>query len=282
MTSGSQTDASGPEVLLAKPWPVDLDPTGYWMSEKLDGVRAYWDGSKFWSRLGGTFDAPEWFTRGLPPDAHLDGELFGGRGRFQETVSIVRTQRNSKKYDESRWHAIEFVVFDAPGYAATFESRSAIAEIAVRICDNARMLNQSRCKSVEHLRAELARVEGLGGEGLMLRRSGSMYERKRSLTLLKVKTFHDAEAIVVAHEPGKGKHAGRLGALRCRMVPSPDGLQSPIAAYEKLFSIGTGFSDAERESPPAVGSTVTYRYQELTNDGLPRFPSFVRPRPDGL
>ena len=97
----------------------------------------------------------------------------------------------------------------------------------------------------------------------MLRRPGSFYESGRSHTLLKVKSFHDAEALVVAHLPGAGKHAGRLGALECTM---PDGTQ---------FSVGTGFSDAERSAPPPLGARITYRYQELSKDGVPRFPSFV-------
>ena len=98
----------------------------------------------------------------------------------------------------------------------------------------------------------------------MLREPGSRYEAGRSPTLLKVKTFQDAEARVVEHLPGAGRHKGRLGALLAEL---PDGTS---------FSIGTGFSDAEREDPPAVGSVVTFRYQELSDRGVPRFPSFVR------
>ena len=125
-----------------------------------------------------------------------------------------------------------------------------------------------RCQGIEHLRAELARLEALGGEGLMLRRAGSKYEGGRSSTLLKVKTFHDAEARVLQHLEGSGRHKGRLGAL---LVEMPEGTR---------FSVGTGFSDAERESPPPVGSTITYRYQELSEAGVPRFPSYVGVRVD--
>ena len=89
------------------------------------------------------------------------------------------------------------------------------------------------------------------------------YEAGRSATLLKVKTFHDAEARVVGHEAGKGRHAGRLGALVLEM---PDGTR---------FNAGTGLSDDERRSPPPIGALVTYRYQELSRDGVPRFPSYV-------
>jgi DNA ligase-1 len=85
---------------------------------------------------------------------------------------------------------------------------------------------------------------------------------------LKVKTFHDAEATVIGHEPGKGRHAGRLGALTVRL---PNG---------KEFSVGTGFSDKERQTPPSVGSLITFRYQELSDAGIPRFPSYVGLRSD--
>jgi DNA ligase-1 len=123
-----------------------------------------------------------------------------------------------------------------------------------------------RCRGLDHLREELARVESLGGEGLMLRQPGSRYEVGRSTSLLKVKTFHDAEAVVVDHVAGKGRHKGRLGALVVRI---PDGTE---------FSVGTGFSDKQREAPPEIGDTITFRYQELSDGGVPRFPSFVRVR----
>jgi DNA ligase 1 len=119
------------------------------------------------------------------------------------------------------------------------------------------------CRGVDHLRQELARLEALGGEGLMLRRPESRYEGGRSSTLLKVKSFRDAEARVLKHQEGAGRHKGRLGAL---LVEMSDGT---------TFSVGTGFSDAEREAPPPVGSLITFRYQELSEAGVPRFPSYV-------
>jgi DNA ligase 1 len=102
----------------------------------------------------------------------------------------------------------------------------------------------------------------------MLRQLGSHCEAGHSHTLLKVKRFHDAEARVVQQLPGSGRHKGRLGAL---LVVLPGGTQ---------FSVGTGFTDAQREKPPAIGSTITFRFQELTDGGVPRFPSFVRVRTD--
>ena len=255
---------TAPKLLLANSWENDVDLNGWWMSEKLDGVRAWWDGRQFLSRLGNVYDAPDWFVAGLP-NVPLDGELWLARKAFQRTVSIVRRQDKS-----DHWQQIKYVLFDAPGVSGPFEERQkALSEIIQQQHPQyASVLQQARCTGVEALKSELARVEALGGEGLMLRQPGSAYEAGRSSTLLKVKTFHDAEGKVVEHLPGKGRHAGRLGAV---VVELPDG---------QTFSVGTGFSDAQRGNPPAVGSTITYRYQEMTDRGVPRFPSFVRVRAD--
>jgi DNA ligase-1 len=234
------------------------------MSEKLDGIRAYWDGEGFISRLGNKFYAPDWFIADLPADT-LDGELWVGRKMFQRTTSIVRSGAQS---DE--WKQVTYVVFDAPEARGGFEQRlEHIAKVMKRAdAPHARYLEHVKCEGMDHLKEELKRVEALGGEGLMLRQPGSKYIPGRSTTLLKVKTFHDAEAKVIDHAPGTGKHKGRLGAL---VVTLPDGVR---------FNVGTGFSDAERENPPKIGSVITFRYQELSNDGVPRFPSYVGERLD--
>lgn len=259
-------DGKSPPLLLAESWDFVADPTGWWLSEKLDGVRAYWDGQQFFSRQGNVFHAPEWFVAGLPKVA-LDGELWLGRKKFQRTVSIARRQDKSE-----HWKELTYVVFDAPALEKDFESRLNF----VREClgeakaPHVAAHEHFRCEGIEHLRSELTRLEALGAEGLMMRRPGSRYESGRSSTLLKVKTFHDAEARVLKHQEGAGRHKGRLGAL---LVEMPDGT---------TFSVGTGFSDTERENPPAVGSTITYRYQELSDGGVPRFPSFVGVRAESV
>ena len=255
---------TAPQLLLAHPWENDTDLTGWSMSEKLDGVRAWWDGRQFLSRLGNVYHAPDWFVAGLPA-VPLDGELWLARKAFQRTVSIVRRQDKS-----DHWREIKYVLFDAPGISGPFEERQEALTDIIRQQrpQYAEVLDQIRCASIDALKAELARVESLGGEGLMLRQPGSQYEAGRSTTLFKVKTFHDAEGRVVEHLAGKGRHAGRLGAV---VVELPDG---------QTFAVGTGFSDAQRQNPPAIGSTITYRYQEMTDRGVPRFPSFVRLRTD--
>jgi DNA ligase-1 len=237
-----------------------VDLAGWWMSEKLDGVRAYWDGKQLLSRFGNVLHAPDWFVAGLPATP-LDGELWLARKSFQRTVSIVRRQDKS-----DHWKEISYLIFDAPAEEAAFEERISFLKdaLAGSKSRHIQLHPHQQCRSVDHLREELARLEALGGEGLMLREPGSKYQVGRSATLLKVKTLHDAEARVVEHQAGSGRHKGRLGALVTQLA---DGTQ---------FSVGTGFSDAQRENPPPVGSTITFRYQELSDRGVPRFPSFVR------
>ena len=255
---------SGPPLLLAESWDNAADLSDWWMSEKLDGVRAYWDGKQFLSRQGNIYHAPDWFVAGLPA-VPLDGELWIDRKKFQRTVSIVRRQDKN-----DLWNEVRFRIFDAPAASGGFEDRLAFLKdsLAKGAAKFAAQHPHERCQSLAALRAELARIESLGGEGLMLRQPGSKYVAGRSTTLLKVKTFHDAEAVVVGHQAGAGRHQGRLGALLVRL---PDGTD---------FAIGTGFSDRERENPPAVGATVTFRYQELSDAGVPRFPSWVGVRQD--
>ena len=263
-TNEAADDKAGPPVLLAHSWENDVDLAGWWMSEKLDGVRAWWDGQKFLSRQGNEFHAPAWFVAGLPATP-LDGELWLDRKAFQRTISIVRRQDKS-----DHWQAIRYVVFDAPALAVPFEDRVKFVTESVSAIGSQYVQPHShvQCRDVEHLREELMRVEALGGEGLMLRQPGSKYEAGRSMTLLKVKTFHDAEAVVIDHVAGKGRHKGRLGALVVRLA---DGTEC---------SVGTGLSDRQRDNPPQLGSTITFRYQELSTGGVPRFPSFVRARTD--
>ncbi|GJN93494.1 hypothetical protein Rhopal_006551-T1 [Rhodotorula paludigena] len=283
----------GIDLLLAQKFDLDTrkkDPKGYWMSEKLDGVRAYWDGeSALWSRVGNRYLAPKWFIDKLPQGHTLDGELFMGRDRFDETSGIVRSGASQ------RWHEIRFMVFDIPSLGSLpFEDRlaklkelfppassdtptsSSAAELNPQtdVGDKegegvVRLVEQEKCTGWDMLERRLKEVKEMGGEGLMLRQAGSVYVNKRSATLYKVKTFHDAEARVVQHEPGKGKYEGMLGALTCEME---DG--------KTRFSVGSGLTDARRQNPPPIGAIVTYRFQELTKAGIPRFPTFVGERHD--
>ena len=141
------------------------------MSEKLDGVRAYWDGKALISRLGNPFHAPDWFLAGLP-DVPLDGELWIGRKAFQRTVGIVRRQDQIRPL-EGGDASSPSTPRRSPG---PFEERLAFVRDHVRAASARPMPGRTSTRpaqGLDHLRAELARVEALGGEGLMLRQPGS-------------------------------------------------------------------------------------------------------------
>ena len=252
-----------PPLLLAKPYTDDIDVRDYWVSEKLDGVRAYWDGRRLLSRRGNVFQAPAWFTEGFPPHP-LDGELWLGRGAFEATVSAVRKQRPVA----AEWRQLSYQVFELPGAAGDFSQRLARLERIVAAVNSPylKLIPQQRLKDQAALQRKLDEVVAGGGEGLMLHRADSLYATGRGGALLKLKTYQDAEAVVIAHLPGKGRNLGRLGAL---LVEMPDG---------KQFKIGSGFSDQERENPPPIGALVSYKYYGLSRRGIPRFASFLRIR----
>ncbi len=208
-TTAAISKPIAPGILLAESWTEDVDPTDWLMSEKLDGARAWWDGKQLISRSSHRFHAPAWFTARLP-NVPLDGELWLDRKAFQRTMSIIRRQD-----EPETWRQIRFVVFDAPAVPEPFEKRLKVIRqsLAESNSEFALALPHYRCLGRDHLHSELAQIIGCGGEGVMLRQPGSLYEARRSNTLLKVKQMHDAEARVIDHQAGRGRHKGRLGAL---------------------------------------------------------------------
>lgn len=252
-----------PALMLANVYGGEADLDAYWVSEKLDGVRAYWDGHRLLSRNGNRFITPAWFTEDFP-DQPLDGELWMGRGTFATLSGAVRRHEP----DPEQWRDIRFMVFDLPHAPGVFNQRLARLQALFRQLDSPYLVlvEQFKVADQDALMARLRQVVAAGGEGLMLHRGDAPYHGYRSNDLLKLKPYRDAEARVVAYLPGKGKYQGMMGAL---LVQGPDGRQ---------FRIGTGFSDAERTRPPAIGSVITYQYWGRTRTDLPRFPSYLRVR----
>lgn len=254
-----------PSLMLANVYRPGVPLRDYWLSEKYDGLRGFWDGQRLLTRGGEVVAAPAWFTAGWPP-VPMDGELWSGRGRFEETLSTVRRQTPN---DEA-WRRVRFMVFDLPTHPGRFTERIHACVKLVQQLNQAwvQAVPQERVASHAELMARLDRLVKAGGEGLMLHRGDSFYRAERNDDLLKVKTHEDAEARVLQHLPGKGRHTGRMGAL---LVETPDGVR---------FRLGTGFTDAQRDLPPAVGEWVTYRFRGVNESGVPRFASFVRLRTD--
>lgn len=260
--------SKAPALLLAKVYHPGIALADYWVSEKYDGVRGFWDGEKLLTRGGERIMAPAWFTAGWPA-APMDGELWAGRGQFQQAVSTVRQQSP----DDAAWRHIRFMVFDLPRNPGAFTDRIPAIEAHVQALNQSwvQAVPQFKLDSHKALKALLNQTVREDGEGLMLRRGASLYAGGRSDDLLKVKTHEDTDARVVGHLPGKGKYAGKVGAL---LVERPELDGKPA----QRFKLGAGLSDAERATPPPIGSIVTYRYRGLNDSGLPRFATFLRVR----
>lgn len=261
----AQNDTPRAPVMLANSYHPGIDLSAYWVSEKYDGLRAYWDGKRLLTRGGEVIQTPVWFVEGWPP-VPMDGELWAGRGRFAEAVSTARTQQP----DDAAWRKMRFMVFDLPAQDGTFDQRLPVLKRTVAALNKpwVQAVPQYKVQNHTELQKRLHAIVHAGGEGLMLHRGASLYRAERNDDLLKVKLHDDAEAKVIGHLPGKGKHVGRLGAL---LVETPGGIR---------FRLGSGLTDAERAEPPAIGSWVTYRYRGFNDSGIPRFASFVRVRED--
>jgi DNA ligase 1 len=256
-------------VTLAKSWNSKQNPMDYYVSEKLDGVRCLFQHGKLWTRNGNEIYAPEYFLNALPKTICLDGALHA-----QDVQALMSIVKSNNPHDE-RWSQVSYQVFDAPLVTGPFSVRlEALRQALASVPPNiAKALEQSLCLGRDHVMEQLNGITSMGGEGVMLKKEKPEYTPGRSNNLLKVKKSHDAEAMVVGYEPGKGKHEGRMGALKCKMIDSDGG-----DGEGQAFKLGTGFTDAERETPPAIGSTVTYKYQELNDKGIPRFPTYLRQR----
>ncbi|WPB59415.1 DNA ligase [Xylophilus sp. GOD-11R] len=265
LPSTAATAGAPPALMLANVYRRGMPLGDYWVSEKMDGVRSWWDGKRLWTRGGEQVFAPAWFTAGWPA-VPMDGELWAGRGQFQKAVSIARQQAAG----DDAWRTMRFMVFDLPAQAGIFTERLSVLNGLLSKLDSpwARAVTQSRVASHAALMEMMHNVVQGGGEGLVLHRGDSLYRAERSDDLLKVKPYDDADARVIGYLPGKGKYAGLTGALQ---VETSEG---------QRFRIGSGLTDAQRRQPPAIGHWISYRYRGRTDSGMPRFPTFLRERPD--
>ncbi len=255
----SCTAYAAPSLMLAEEY-RNQHVENWAASEKLDGVRAYWDGKKLLSRQGYAFTPPPGFTKNFP-DYPLDGELYAGRGRFEQTSAAVRSASGD-------WSGIRLHVFDVPQAQGNLYKRLAVIEDRLKKYPaNISVVRQMPVKDIAQARAMMEKIVAGGGEGVILRDPAVPYAAGRSSSYLKLKPQQDAECTVTKHYEGKGKYAGKLGSVGCRNNLGE-------------FKIGSGFKDADRANPPSVGSVITYRYRGFTQKGLPRFATFMRVRKD--
>lgn len=260
-----QAKAEAPQIQLANIYHDGIDVRQYLVSEKLDGVRGRFDGEKLISRQGNIIKAPKWFIKDFPKTI-LDGELWIDRGKFEEVAGIIN-QENASDLD---WQKIHFMIFDLPASNEVFSTRyKKVCELVEKSNSQyLRVIEQNEISDTKSLKKLLDKIVRNGGEGLVLHRKDSLYKAERNDDLLKLKTYEDAEAIVIALIDGKGKNQGKLGAL---LVETPEKIR---------FKIGSGFSNQQRQNPPKVGSKVTYKFYGRTKKGTPRFPIFLRERID--
>lgn len=242
----------------------EKDLTGWLLSEKLDGVRAYWDGKELWSKGQKSIIAPAWFTERLPP-FELDGELWVGRQSFEKVVSIVR-----QKQPDERWRKVHYCVFEVPHQKGGIIQRLSILEQYLEQHPVAflKVIPQEKIQNNLHFQRRFDEYLKLGAEGVVVRSPGVPYTIGRSDQILKVKKFQDAECRVEGYVPGKGKYKGMVGALICR---TKQGM---------VLKVGSGLTDALRMVAPKLGQTITFKYYGVTKNNLPRFPVFLRVRTD--
>lgn len=240
----------------------DINVTGWMMSEKLDGIRAYWDGKQLLTKNANPIHAPEWFTKNLPP-FKLDGELWSKRGDFEFIQSTVLDSVPS-----SDWEQITYHIFEVPDQDGTFEQR--LQKVSQRLdryhIPHLQVIPQLTCLSTAHLESFLQEVERLGGEGVVIKDPTLPYHTGRSVHVLKVKSFQDMEGEVIAVNGGRGKYKEMMGSLTLK-------LHNGIT-----FKLGSGFSDALRKFPPKVGDVVTFKHYGFTKYHKPKFASFMRLR----
>jgi len=241
------------------------DISQYYVSEKLDGIRGYWDGKQLFTRQGNIIHSPSWFTQHWP-HLPMDGELWLGRGKFQPLLSCVKKQVTVKNEITSCWRDVRFMIFDLPKHPGDFNER--VNKMRALLMQNPSvylaMIDQVKLKELSALDHTLDEVIATQGEGLMLHLASAHYQQGRTPALMKLKKYQDAEATVIGYTEGKGKYQNQLGAIQ---VKTSNGI---------MFKIGSGFSDAQRANPPKIGTIITFKYNGLTQAGIPRFARFWR------
>ena len=246
-----------------------INPSEYYVSEKLDGIRAYWDGEKLLSRSGRDLKAPAWFIEHFPPFP-IDGELYTQPREFERIVSIVKNQQN-----KDTWSALKLFVFEVPHQKGDLQARLLVLEKYLQTHSTKVsttpapivIVPQQEFANLDSLKNFIREVQNQDGEGIILRKKHTPYQTGRRPTALKYKFFFDAECKIISYQQGKGKYANLVGSLLCS-----DG--------KHTFKVGSGMDESFRKSPPKIGTTITYKYYKKTKNDLPRHPIFLRVRED--
>jgi len=253
-----------PKLFSLKVYRDDINVTDWVMSEKLDGVRAYWDGKQLISRSGRVLNPPRSFTQGFPPFA-LDGEIWSRRGEFEHIVSIINTKESQENWDE-----LSYNIFEVPHQKGGLLERLNVLEryLVHNVSERIHLIKQTKIKDEHELRSFFDEVIAHGGEGIVLRDPDEPYYTGRTSSALKYKPFTDAECRVTAVLEGRGKFSGQLGAVKCDYKG-------------KIIKIGSGFTSEQRKNSFLIGTVISFKYYGLTHLGNPKYPVFLRVRTDG-
>jgi len=240
------------------------DIKGWVMSEKLDGIRGYWDGSRLLTRKGLPLHPPPWFIKNFP-DFELDGELWSKQGDFEFIQSVVLDAKPGPG-----WKKINYHIFEVPNQKGTFLLRLDRAKewFKSHPASHVRVIRQILIQDRPDLDRFFLEVESRGGEGVIVKNPNMPYHTGRSAHVFKVKKARDMEGLVIGINKGKGKYKNAMGSLTLK-------LENGV-----IFKLGTGFTDLVRNNPPGVGTTVTFKYYGFSKNGVPKFASFLRVRAD--
>jgi len=252
----------GFELQKPKVYNGDENISGWFMSEKLDGIRAYWDGKKLYTRQGKEIFSPDSFTQNFP-SFELDGELWIDRNKFEEIQSIVMDKSPNKE-----WGKISYNIFEAPNSDGNFTNRlqKARSWFAEHPNANVKIIEQIPCKNKKHLENFLEEIIKKGGEGVVIKNPIAPYHAGRSSEVLKVKKFKDMEGEVVSINISK--KTGKIGSLTLKL------------ANGKIFKLGSALNKHTVQDLPRIGDIVTFKYLALSSSGIPKFASFMRVRKD--
>ncbi len=200
----------------------------------------------------------------LPSSMILDGELYSDTLTFQEIVGLVKRE-TLKPSDQEKQLQIKLYVYDIIN-SNPYENRFINLQLLFRLhrFKYLVLVKTENCENQEQLKQKHSEYVLEGYEGIMLRNKNSSYKGSRSIDLQKYKEFFDDEYEVIGYQEGQGLEEGCV-------------LWTCITSERKQFSCRPRGSREERQEmflhgDKYIGKKLSVKYQELTDDGIPRFP----------
>lgn len=239
----------------------DQNVTGWIMSEKLDGIRGYYDGKNLYTKNGKKINTPKWFLKEFPT-FELDGELWKDRDSFEEIQSIIMDDIPSDS-----WKSITYYVFELPNQKGDYYKRIKVLKDYISKHPNApiKIVPQYKVISKDALTKFYNDIIEKKGEGVIVKDPNKLYHTGRSTSIYKIKPSFDMEGIVV------NRNFNKDGSFKSLVVKLDNNI---------TFNLGNGFSDKQRQNPPKIDDKVTFKYYGFTKNGKPKFASFLRIRKD--